>query len=426
MNEAEYPANDKDKQTAAGMIPRSAGQPVFTRSAVASSRDAAAERTFGPLAGLLESFSEARKNGFIMMKKLKDEGNGVVGTFCSYVPVEIILAAGLIPVGLCASSDETIAEAEKTLPRNLCPLIKSSYGFAAAGKCPYTYFSDLIVGETTCDGKVKMYELLGKLKEVYVMDLPRTQHKEASRRSWLGEVRAFAKKLEEKFGRAVDEEALRRAIRERNRERALLKELYELSTAKPPPVSGLRQLRILYGSQFKFVYDEKMRELTETIAGIKARYEAGERPVSAKAKRILITGCPMGGATEKLAQVIEDSGAVVVVYENCTGAKQFDRQAPETGDPYEAVADYYLAIGCSVMTPNPNRFELLGRLCDQFAVDGVVEMVLQSCHTYAVETETVRDFLRGRGIPFLSVETDYSAGDTEQLKTRAAAFIETL
>jgi benzoyl-CoA reductase/2-hydroxyglutaryl-CoA dehydratase subunit BcrC/BadD/HgdB len=375
---------------------------------------------------MFESFSEARRNGFLMMKKLKDDGKGVVGTFCTYVPIELILAAGLIPVGLCASSDETIADAEKTLPRNLCPLIKSSYGFAASGKCPYTYFSDLVAGETTCDGKTKMYELLGKIKDVYVMDLPHTQHKTASKQSWLGEVRAFGKKLEDKFGRVITEEALRQAIRERNLERTLLKELYELSASHPPPITGLRQLQILYGSQFKFVYDEKIRELRETIQTIKAEYESGARPVSEAAKRILITGCPMGGATEKLVRVIEESGAVVVAYENCTGAKQFDRQVPETGDPYEILADYYLAIGCSVMTPNPNRLLLLGRLCDQFAVDGVVEMTLQSCHTYAVETQTIRDFLKSRNIPFLSVETDYSAGDTEQLKTRAAAFIEML
>ena len=380
----------------------------------------------GDMPAIFESFSEARRNGFIMVKKLKDEGRGVVGIFCTYVPTELILAAGLIPVGLCSSSDETIAEAEKVLPRNLCPLIKASYGFAAADKCPYMYFSDLVVGETTCDGKIKMYELLGKLKDVYVMDLPRTQHKEASKKSWLGEVRDFGKKLEEKFGRAISAEDINRAIRERNQERTLLKELYELSTAHPPMISGLRQLQILYGSQFKFVYEEKIRELRETIRTIKAEYAAGKRPVSEKAKRILITGCPMGTATEKLVRVIEEAGAVVVVYENCTGAKQFDRQVAETGDPYEALADYYLAIGCSVMSPNPNRLELLGRLCTQFAVDGVVEMVLQSCHTYAIETQTVREFLKVRGIPFLSLETDYSAGDTEQLKNRAAAFIEML
>jgi benzoyl-CoA reductase/2-hydroxyglutaryl-CoA dehydratase subunit BcrC/BadD/HgdB len=370
---------------------------------------------------IFESFGEARRNGFLAMKTLKDSGKGVVGTFCSYVPVELIMAAGLIPVGLCSTSDETIPEAEKTLPRNLCPLIKASYGFAVTDKCPYMYFADLVVGETTCDGKIKMYELLGNIKDVYVMDLPRTQHKNRSRDLWLGEIKAFKEKLEQKFGVSITEEKLRRAIGERNRERALLKELYELSILEPPPLTGLRQLQILYGSQFKFVHEEKVRELEETIRTIQ---DAGQGPVPAKTKRILITGCPMGGATEKLVRVIEESGGVVVVYENCTGAKQFDRQVDERADPYEALADYYLAIGCSVMSPNPNRLELLSRLCEQFKVDGVVEMLLQSCHTYAIETHTVRESLKEKNIPFLSLETDYSAGDTEQLRTRAAAFIE--
>ncbi|MDR1948993.1 MAG: 2-hydroxyacyl-CoA dehydratase family protein, partial [Spirochaetaceae bacterium] len=148
---------------------------------------------------IFESFTEARRNGFITMKTLKEQGRGVVGTFCSYVPVELFLAAGLVPVGLCSTSDETIAEAEKILPRNLCPLIKASFGFAITDKCPYMYFSDLVVGETTCDGKIKMYELLGKIKEVYVMELPHTQYKESSRNLWLGEIRRLKAKVEERF-----------------------------------------------------------------------------------------------------------------------------------------------------------------------------------------------------------------------------------
>ena len=174
------------------------------------------------------------------------------------------------------------------------------------------------------------------------------------------------------------------------------------------------------------MHEEKVRELEEIIAKIRDESANGRGAAASIAKRILITGCPIGGATEKLVRVIEESGGVVVAFENCTGAKQFDRQVDEAAAPLEALADYYLAIGCSVMTPNPNRFELLGRLCTQFNVDGVVEMLLQSCHTYAVETQTVREFLKERNIPFLSVETDYSQGDVEQLKTRAAAFIETL
>jgi benzoyl-CoA reductase/2-hydroxyglutaryl-CoA dehydratase subunit BcrC/BadD/HgdB len=375
---------------------------------------------------IFESFSEARRQGFLAMKALKERGYGVAGTFCSYVPVELFMAAGVIPVGLCSTSEETIPEAEKSLPRNLCPLIKASYGFAVTDKCPYMYFSDLVVGETTCDGKVKMYELLGEIKDVYVMELPRSQRKESTASLWLSEILRLKDRIEEKFGVEITDEKLAVAIRKRNRERALLKAVYELSVLKPPPITGLQQLQILYGAQFKFNHEEKVRELEETIDRIKEDYSGGKRPVSEKAKRVVVTGCPIGGATEKVVRLIEESGAVVAVYENCTGAKQYDRQVSEDGDPCKSLAGYYLDIGCSVMSPNPNRFELLGRLCSQFAADGVIEMVLQSCHTYAVETHKVREFLKAKRIPFLSVETDYSSGDTGQLKTRIAAFIEML
>ena len=98
-----------------------------------------------------ESYQEARQAGFLRMKQLKESGARVIGLFCSYVPIELVYAAGAIPVGLCASSEEPIAAAEANLPRNLCPLIKASYGFALTDTCPYFYFSDLVVAETTCD-----------------------------------------------------------------------------------------------------------------------------------------------------------------------------------------------------------------------------------------------------------------------------------
>ena len=89
------------------------------------------------------------------------------------------MAMGAASVSLCSTSDETIAEAEKELPKNLCPLIKSSYGFARTDKCPFFYFSDVVVGETTCDGKKKMYEYMAEFKETYLMELPNTQREDA-------------------------------------------------------------------------------------------------------------------------------------------------------------------------------------------------------------------------------------------------------
>lgn len=375
---------------------------------------------------IFEGFAQARQNGFMAMKKIKDQGKGVVGQFCTYTPLEIFMAADLVSVGLCSTSDETIPEAEKVLPSNLCPLIKSSYGFAITDKCPYMYFSDLVVGETTCDGKVKMYELLAEEKNVHILELPRRQDTEEAKALWRAELVRLKARVERDFGVTITDDQLREAIRKRNTERRLLKEIYELSAMTPPPITGLRQLQVLFGSQFKFDFDEKVAELAQAKETILKEYEAGERPVAEDAPRILVTGCPMGGVTEKVVRVIEEAGAVVVVYENCTGAKQMDRQCKEEGDPLTNIAEHYLQIGCSVMTPDTNRFELLDRLCEQFKVDGVVEMTLSACHTYAVEAFSIKRHLQSKGIPYLQMETDYGTADIGQLSTRAGAFVEML
>jgi len=373
-----------------------------------------------------EGFADARKQGFLAVKKLKDEGKKVAGTFCTYTPAEVILAAGAVPVGICAFSDETIAEAEKVLPRNLCPLIKSSYGFALTEKCPYMYFADLIVGETTCDGKKKMYELLSEIKNVHIMQLPQTQDDETAKELWYKEVLLLKERIEKEFGVTITDDGIKNAIKIKNEERGLLKEFYELSKSCPPPITGAEQLKVLYGSQFKFDMEAKNRELRATIDKVREEYENGVENVSKNAKRILITGCPLAGVTEKIVTAIEGSGGVVVAYENCIGIKPAERLVDENEEPYKAIADRYLQIGCSVMTPDNNRYALLSGLVKEFKVDGVVEMTLQACHTYAVETAQIRKLLQKEDIPFISVETDYSASDTAQLKTRLAAFIEML
>jgi benzoyl-CoA reductase/2-hydroxyglutaryl-CoA dehydratase subunit BcrC/BadD/HgdB len=373
-----------------------------------------------------ESFADARKQGFLSVKKLKDEGKKVAGVFCTYTPVEIILAAGAVSVGICAFSDETTAEAEKVLPRNLCPLIKSSYGFTITEKCPYMYFADLIVGETTCDGKKKMYELLSEIKNIHVMQLPQTQYSENAKELWYKEVLLLKERVEKEFGVVITDGDIKKAIKLKNEERKLLKEFYELSKSSPPPITGAEQLKVLYGSQFKFDYEAKNKELRETIDRVKKDYESGIQNVSESAKRILITGCPLAGVTEKVVTAIEDSGGVVVAYENCIGIKPAERLVDENAEPYSAIADRYLQIGCSVMTPDNNRFALLSELVKEFKVDGVVEMTLQACHTYAIETTEIRRLLQKAGVPFISVETDYSTSDAAQIKTRLAAFIEML
>lgn len=377
------------------------------------------------LPDVFEEFAEQRQKSFLAIKELKDRGVPVVGTFCTYFPVEIAMAMGAATVSLCSTSDETIPAAEKDLPKNLCPLIKSSYGFAATKKCPFFYFSDLVVGETTCDGKKKMYEYLGQFKDVFTMELPNRQTKDGLT-LWKNEIIRFKEYLEQKFHVAITEEQIRNAVKIQNEGRVALKRLYELMRLDPAPMTGQELFSVLYGSTFKPDRSKIPGEVNAIADRVEKEYAEGK--MLEKKPRILVTGCPIGGATEKVIKAIEDNGGVVVTFENCGGAKSVDRLVEEDAeDIYEAIAKRYLSIGYSVMTPNPNRIELLGRLIDEYQVDGVVEMILQACHTYNVESLGIRRFVNDeKHKPYISVETDYSQADIGQLNTRIAAFIEML
>ena len=377
------------------------------------------------LPAVFEDFAEARRNAFVNVKKVKDQGIPVIGSYCTYFPQELAIAAGAATVGLCSTSGETIAAAEKDLPANLCPLIKSSYGFAKEDKCPFFYFSDIVVGENTCDGKKKMYELMSDFKDVFIMDLPNSQS-DKGLELYKEELLRMKDYVEKKFEVTITDEDMRKAVKLENEIRVAKKNLVDTMKNDPCPVSGLDMFHVLYGSGFKFDHTAIVPELEAVQAKIEKEYAEGTN--IGKRPRIVLTGCPIGGVTEKVIKAIEDNGGVVVAMENCVGAKQYDRLIDEDAeDIWEATAYRYLQIGCSVMTPNPNRYDLLGSTIDEYKADGVLELTLQACHTYNVESKSIEKFCtEKKNVPYFHVETDYSTADVAQLNTRIAAFIEML
>ncbi|AGG30659.1 TPA: 2-hydroxyacyl-CoA dehydratase [Morganella morganii] len=379
------------------------------------------------LPSIFSDFSDARQQGFLTVMELKEQGVPLVGTYCTFMPQEIAMAAGAAVVSLCSTSDETIEEAEKTLPRNLCPLIKSSYGFGKTDKCPYFYFSDIVVGETTCDGKKKMYEYMAEFKPVHVMQLPNNSESAESVALWRSEIIRFQKRLEAQFGCEITEQGIRDAIDLRNRERRALTEFYHLGQLNPPAMTGREILSVVYGATFKFDKRALIGELETLTAKVRAEYAAGKR--LDPRPRILITGCPIGGAAEKVVRIIEENGGWVVGYENCTGAKATEQCVDENpqADVYDALTEKYLAIGCSCISPNTQRLNMLSEMVQDYQVDGVIDVILQACHTYAVESLLINRHIREKhDIPYMAIETDYSTSDTGQLATRIAAFIEML
>lgn len=369
-------------------------------------------------------FGDARKNGFLKVKGIKEQGGRIAGIFCTFTPSEILDAAGFTPVSLCGMSGETIGAAEADLPKNLCPLIKSSYGFALTDKCPYTYFSDLIVGETTCDGKKKMYELLNDIRPTYVIKLPQGMGPDTLK-EWTAELRRFKEYLEKTFDIPITDEALRQAARQRNEERRERMALMEMQKQDPPVAKGYDFYKTLEGSGFLFDHEERMEKFRSLRKEVEqaAQETGGIRGT----KRILITGCPIGGVMEKTVKAIEQCGGTVVCFENCAGIKAaYQMVDEEAEDIMEAIAERYLNIGCAVMTPNTLRMDLLKKLVTEYKVDGVVEIDLQACTPYTVESRTVAREMEKLGLHCLTLETDYSTGDAGQLATRLEAFMEML
>ena len=374
-----------------------------------------------------EEFVEARKQGFLTVKEFKENGGKLAGCLCSYTPHEILDAAGVATVGLCGTSNETIPDAEKVLPKNLCPLIKSTYGFAYSDKCPYTYFSDIIIGETTCDGKKKMYELLAELKDVHILQLPQGQDRPYAKDIWYEEICLFREAMEKKFGVEITEENLRKAVKKRNRLRKALCSMYQLRETCPPALKGTEMMLALQQGTFTFDLEKQIANIENKVEQARKAYAAGERPVSASAKRILLTGCPSGGVIQKVGMVIENNGGVIVCLDDCSGERTNKLLIDENADDIlRAIADRYLSIHCSVMTPNDGRIDNTKEMVEKYKVDGVIEVVLQACHTFNVEATQMRRMVEDAGIPYMKLETDYATSDSGQLETRIAAFIETL
>lgn len=357
----------------------------------------------------------------------KKEGRKVIGSFCVFVPEEIVRAADANLVGLCTGAEFATEEVEKVLPRNTCALIKSAFGFKLGKVCPYIESSDMIVGENTCDGKKKSYEVLDTLvPNLYVMDIPQTKSNEG-RAVLRAEYGRFTRAVEELTGVSIDAPRLKKGIEIVNNKRKAIHRLSELRKADPAPISGLDALLI----NQVFFYDDPIR-FTDSVNKIcdelEVRVREGKGALPKGAPRMLLSGCPMAVPNWKLPWVIETSGAVIVGEESCVGERGTRNLTDDSGSTIEelmeAIVDRYFKVDCAIFTPNTDRLDHVKQMYRDYRADGVIHYGLQFCQPYQIESMPVEKALEEAGVPTLRVDTDYSMEDVEQIKTRVEAFVE--
>jgi benzoyl-CoA reductase/2-hydroxyglutaryl-CoA dehydratase subunit BcrC/BadD/HgdB len=358
----------------------------------------------------------------------KSKGSKVVGTFCIYVPEEIILAAGASSIALCGGTQTSISQAESILPRDICPLIKSTFGLMLGNMCLYFPVVDMTVGETTCDGKKKAWEILNNHKPTYVIEVPHKKQ-EIDKRLWFEEVRLFKEKMEELAGKKVTFENLMRSVKIMNGKRKALSEMHSFRKNFEIPISGTDALLVTQVSLF----DEPQRftrQVEVLNKELRNRVDKKTKVFPDSSKRIMIAGCPSVAPNWKIHHLVETLNAAVVCDETCTGYRYYanlvDENASDLEKLLQKIAERYMQVNCSCFTPNEERTQQVLKLVNEYNVEGVIQYVLQYCHGYNVEAVKLEQEFRRQRVPVLKLETDYSEEDIQPLKIRVEAFLEML
>jgi len=374
----------------------------------------------------LNYFTNSYNLRIFQIAEERKAGKKIVGTFCLFVPDEIIFAAGADRVILCGGKNDTVSIAEQYLPRNICPLVKSSFGSivnngcSGVKSCSHFGMVDMIVAENTCDSKKKMYELLGDYVPTYVIDLPQRPDSPEALKYFLGELDKFKDAMEHLTGNKVTVEQLKKEVESSNETRKLLHRLYDLRKMDPPSINGVDVLKVMQKQYFLSTeeFKKSLRMLIGEAEQVKT--EGVHKP------RIMISGCPMSGGNTKVPEIIESKSGIIVAEESCTGTRSFWDLVDESKNPMQALAERYIKIPCSCMSPNDRRIDNILKLAREFKIDGVVYYTLQFCQGYNIEKYKVQQALKKQGIPMLVIETDYGDSDVEQIGLRVDAFMEML
>jgi benzoyl-CoA reductase/2-hydroxyglutaryl-CoA dehydratase subunit BcrC/BadD/HgdB len=358
----------------------------------------------------------------------KQKGGKVVGVSCLFVPEEIISAGGGMVVRLEGGSQLPITEAETILPSDICPMIKSTFGLKLSKTSPYYEVVDFLAGETSCDGKKKMWEIFNNYIPTYVVELPQKKT-QRDRELWLRELYDLKEKMEVESGKKITSQDLYRSITIFNAKRKAMARLQLLRRKNPPPISGNDANLVFQISCFDDPerFTAKVNELCDEL---EMRVKDGEETVSADMPRIMISGCPMALPNWKVHHLIETGGAVVVGEDTCLGARYFMEPVVQPEDPtimakqMTAIADRYLNVACPCFTPGYCSVLQMTDLVENCKPDGVVYYVLQFCHGFNIEYYKMEKRLKELNIPVLKIQSDYAEEDIGQLRTRIEAFIE--
>jgi benzoyl-CoA reductase subunit C len=360
------------------------------------------------------------------VRELKKQGQMIMGYLSLFTPLEIITAAGMVPLRLKGNVREPITKADTIMETIVCPFVRSSFDMALKGKYE---FLDGIVMPHTCDSVSRTYEIWQdslKLAYNHFINVPHMTDR-PSLEFFKAELNTFRKSLGRFTGKEISDASVARAIQAYNHNRAKMRELYELRKSDPPLLLGVEMLKVLVAAM-SIPVEESTKLISRVVEEVKERKGTPAK----KSPRIMIVGAQIDDTA--LMEVIEGSGASVVMDDLSVGSKVYWPDVDLTKDPVDGLAERYLikikhprTYREKTGTYQENLAERFGHLDDfirGFKVSGVILYIYKYCDPYGFEVPVVKSYIQSLGTPVLYLEDEYSMGSTARLKTRVQAFVE--
>ncbi|MFH1775358.1 MAG: 2-hydroxyacyl-CoA dehydratase family protein [Chloroflexota bacterium] len=351
----------------------------------------------------------------------KRQGKKVFGWLCTYIPEEVIHAAGGLPVRITGYSQEMeLDDGNAYLYVNSCSFSRSCLQLGLRGEYD---FLDGVAGGSTCDGARRLFDLWRNYIGTpfyHVLTVPR-KYTERAHELYYQQVVQFKEHLEEFLDIAITDDALLKSIELYNESRSLLKSLYELRKLPEPPITGAETMEVLDASfrMPKELFNEYLTELLDELA-------ASDKAHQGRA-RLMLIGSVL--TNPEFIKSIESQGALVVTDELCTSTRYWsdpvvlDGQTP----PLRAISRRYLNnFPCARMVPSDGRFNRVLDLARDYQVDGVISQIIRYCVPYAHDLPLLTERLKAKGIPTLALDVEYGTSGSGQVQTRVQAFLEML
>ena len=361
-----------------------------------------------------------------MAKELKAEGKKIIGYLSALCPVEIMTAAGVVPIRMVGNVSESITKGDAYMETIVCPFVRNVFDSAIKGR--YTFLDGMVLPHQ-CDSIDRTNDVWRdnlKLPYWHFINFPHVTD-DPSIEFTKEILRLFINTLEDFTGKKISDETIAQAIKLHNENRRLMRDLYDLRKSNPPLISGAEMMKVLVAAM-SLPVEESSALIKDVIEEIKKR-----SPVSSgKSARIMLIGDQVDDVA--IIEAIEGTGASVVMDELSIGAKMYWEDVDITPDPVQGIAERYLrklkipttfvGEGNTYQENLDARFGQIKQHISEFKVNGAILFIYKYCDPYGFEVPAMKSYIESSGAKVLYLEDEYSTSTLARMKTRIEAFLE--